>query len=176
MGPVCGANKENCQLLLLGLDNSGKTTIARYISQANSDEELPPPLPTKKVNWTIIDHGYISFNVFDVGGSKSMRSRWVHHFPVTESLVFVIDASDKDRIQEACAELANVLISSSLPLCPVVVLVHKQDIPGAMSAKELNSMLSLETLCVDRPNLMIETSVVNKQGLDQILDWITTNL
>jgi ADP-ribosylation factor-like protein 3 len=58
------ANRE-ARILLLGLDNAGKTTILRNLSQ----EDIQHVAPTQGFNIKALVHGDIQLNVWDVGGT-----------------------------------------------------------------------------------------------------------
>lgn len=55
------------RLLILGLDNSGKTTILRKLS----NEDVSIVMPTQGFNVKSLSHASLKFNVWDVGGECS---------------------------------------------------------------------------------------------------------
>ena len=54
-------------------------------------------------------HDGFKLNVWDIGGQKTIRPYWKNYFENTEALIYVCDASDRKRIEEACTELDNLL-------------------------------------------------------------------
>ncbi len=72
----------------------------------------------------------VTFTVWDVGGQTKIRRLWEHYYQNTEGLVFVVDAADRSRLEEAREELFGVLESDMMRGVPVVVLANKQDMPS----------------------------------------------
>ena len=61
-------------------------------------------------------------------------------------MIFVIDSSDRLRLEEAREELFGILTSDEMRNVPVTVIANKQDLPDAMSPAELIDGLHLRKL------------------------------
>lgn len=59
-----------------------------------------------------------------------LRSIWDKYFADAHALVFVVDSSDGERLEEAQRCLASCLASRDLAGCPLLVLANKSDIAG----------------------------------------------
>ena len=46
----------------------------------------------------------------DVGGQKTLRSYWRNYFEKTDALIWVVDATDRLRIDDCRDELAGLLL------------------------------------------------------------------
>lgn len=46
----------------------------------------------------------------DVGGQKTLRSYWRNYFEKTDALIWVVDATDRERISDCRDELAGLLL------------------------------------------------------------------
>ena len=46
----------------------------------------------------------------DVGGQKTLRSYWKNYFEKTDALIWVVDATDRARIEDCRHELAGLLL------------------------------------------------------------------
>ena len=57
---------------MLGLDNAGKTTILKKLS----DEDITTITPTQGFNIKSLMHDGLKLNVWDIGGQKSIRPYW----------------------------------------------------------------------------------------------------
>lgn len=79
-------------------------------------------------------------NVWDVGGQKSLRSYWRNYFECTDGLVWVVDSADKARLSNCKAELETLLQEERLAGATLLVLANKQDVPGALSSKEIKEV------------------------------------
>jgi GTPase SAR1 family protein len=53
----------------------------------------------------------------------------------TQGLVFVVDSSDRDRIDEARTELTRIIQDREMKDALLLVFANKQDIPGGKSVK-----------------------------------------
>lgn len=60
-------------------------------------------------NVETVEYKNISFTVWDVGGQDKIRPLWRHYFTNTQGLIFVVDSNDRERIQEAAAELNKMV-------------------------------------------------------------------
>lgn len=101
--------EKEVSILVLGLDNAGKTTILKSLS----NEDITQITPTHGFNLKNLTHEGFKLNVWDVGGQKALRTYWTNYFQDRDSLVFVIDSSDKKRLKESGEELQNLLQVSS---------------------------------------------------------------
>lgn len=61
----CLQSDQEARLLVLGLDNSGKTTILKKLS----DEDISQIMPTQGFNIKSLMHDGFKLNVWDIGGS-----------------------------------------------------------------------------------------------------------
>lgn len=61
----------------------------------------------------------------------------------TQGLVFVIDSSDRERIDEARTELTRIIQDREMKDALLLVFANKQDIPGALKPEEVSRLLRL---------------------------------
>lgn len=69
--------------------------------------------PTVGFSKFITKHRGVTVNIYDLGGSSRIRDIWHNYFAEAHGVVYVIDASDPSRIQEAKLAL-NALMKHSL--------------------------------------------------------------
>lgn len=89
------------KLLVLGLDNAGKTTILKAIGEEN----IKTVKPTQGFNIKNLNLEGVQLNVWDLGGQKILRKFWSNYFVNTSALLYVVDAADEKRLEESGAEL-----------------------------------------------------------------------
>lgn len=71
---------------MLGLDNSGKTTIIKKISNDKSPINPTPAFTVKTISF----QGF-KISIWDVGGQKSIRQYWKNYFDsATDGIVIII--------------------------------------------------------------------------------------
>ncbi|XP_058236051.1 ADP-ribosylation factor-like protein 13B isoform X3 [Hemibagrus wyckioides] len=129
-------------LVMVGLDNAGKTATVRGI-QGESPLDVAPTVGFSKVD---LKQGKFEVTIFDLGGGKRIRGIWKNYYSESYGVVFVVDSSDVQRIQETRETMAEVLRHPRIAGKPVLVLANKQDQDGAMAEADIIESLSLEKL------------------------------
>lgn len=151
----------HAKILMLGLDGAGKTTVL-YKLKLN---ETVATIPTIGFNVESVQPvKNVTFTVWDVGGQDKIRPLWKHYFQGSEGLIFVVDSSDRERVNEAREELSWILESDEMQGVPMVILANKQDLPQAYSPADLASKLGLNSVR-DRKWHVQGTSAVSGQGI-----------
>jgi small GTP-binding protein len=158
------------RVIVLGLDNSGKTTMLYRFKLG----EVVTTVPTIGFNVEIVDHENVSLTVWDVGGQDKIRPLWRHYYAKTEAVVFVVDAANSERLDEAREWLQRVCSEEELDGVPLLVVANKQDLPGALSAPELEEALKLPAFARERQWAVLPTSAISDSadGLADVLGWL----
>ena len=117
------------RILMLGLDNAGKTTVLYKLKLG----EVVTTIPTIGFNVETVEYKHISFTVWDVGGQTKIRPLWQHYFENTDAVIFVVDSSDKERLEEAREELEGILQDDRVRNASLLVFSNKVDMPGSVS-------------------------------------------
>lgn len=150
-------------VVLLGLDSAGKSTLLYKLYQGvNMDTS-----PTIGFNVVTLElNKKTAFTVWDVGGQGNMRSNWRYYLDGCKVLVFVVDASDRTRMEEAKLALKSILSDHNLEEVPLMVLANKSDLPNSMSLNEVCQQLDLESY-TDRTWEIQACSALKGLGLQQ---------
>ena len=82
-------------------------------------------------------------NVWDIGGQKAIRPYWKNYYDNTDGMVFVVDSSDEERLNECVEELNALLVEEGLAKVPLLVYANKQDLQFALEAEEILTQLKL---------------------------------
>ena len=136
------------KLALVGLDGSGKTTIISKIMDPNYDQQTLPTIGIASKDFKINN---ISIKVFDLAGQENMRNAWKYYFSSTEGIIFVIDASDSDRVNDVKTEIWEILRDNTADKIPMLVYANKQDLPNAMSIESLMQDLDIDDNTAKNP-------------------------
>jgi len=155
------------RILMLGLDAAGKTTILYKLKLG----ETVSSVPTIGFNMETVEYKKVKFAVWDVGGQDKIRALWRHYYPNTQGLIFVVDSSDKERIELAKEELHRLLGEEELKDAFLLVFANKQDL-GVMSVAEVTEKLGLHTLR-DRKWFVQGTCALTEGGLYEGLEWLS---
>ncbi|WVZ94281.1 hypothetical protein U9M48_040187 [Paspalum notatum var. saurae] len=158
-------NRE-ARILVLGLDNAGKTTILYRLQMG----EVVSTIPTIGFNVETVQYNNIKFQVWDLGGQTSIRPYWRCYFPNTQAIIYVVDSSDTDRLVTAKEEFHAILEEDELKGAVVLVYANKQDLPGALDDAAITESLELHKI-KSRQWAIFKTSAIKGEGLFEGLDW-----
>ncbi|KAM9343986.1 LOW QUALITY PROTEIN: protein mono-ADP-ribosyltransferase PARP4 [Pholidichthys leucotaenia] len=158
--------RRELKIVILGLDNAGKTSILYKMKIG----EAIPTIPTIGFNVETVEHRDMVFNLWDVGGQKKIRPLWRHYIYDIHGIMFVVDSSDKVRLNEAREELNKVLTEDELGDTPLLVYANKLDLPDAMDDAEIAEKLGLHALHQRRWCIQ-PCSSITAEGLYEGLDW-----
>ena len=172
------ACKQESRILMLGLDAAGKTTILYRLKLG----EVVCTTPTIGFNVETVEYKNINFTVWDVGGQDKIRPLWRHYYQNTNGLIFVVDSTDRDRLDDsrdyehsAKEELQSLLRQDELRDAAVLVLANKQDMAGAASAEEVAERLGLNALR-GRAWHVVGTNGLTGDGVFSGMDWLSMTL
>jgi len=155
------------RILVLGLDNAGKTTIL-YKMQVGT---VVSTIPTIGFNVETVSHKNVKFQVWDLGGQTSIRPYWRCYYPNTQAIIFVVDSSDIERIGTSREEFHALLEEEELKDAILLVFANKQDLPGALSDAEVAEQLGLSSI-KNRTWSIFKCSALSGQGITAGLDFL----
>ncbi|XP_032048821.1 ADP-ribosylation factor-like protein 14 [Aythya fuligula] len=161
---------KQANILMLGLDSAGKSTLL-YKFKYNEDFLT---IPTIGFNVDMIETGRdFTLTIWDVGGQQKMRQLWCNFLENTEGILYVVDSSDKQRLEESKKEFELILKNESIKNVPVVVLANKQDLPGALNAEEITRRFHVKKHCCDRNWYVQPCCAITGEGLSEALQRLT---
>ena len=117
-----GSELTEKRILILGLDNAGKTSI---LLQMKENTFMPQSVPTIGLNIEQVPFRDYNLTFWDVGGQATKL--WKHYFDSIDGMIFVIDSTDCERIPKAKAELMRVTKDVSLQNVPCLLMFNKTD-------------------------------------------------
>lgn len=187
------------EIVLVGLENSGKTTFVNYLNVGRHLEEAP----TVGMNVKVMKKGGVTLKVWDIGGQKQYRSEWARYTRGCNVIAFVVDTQTPQTLHVAKKELHQLLedrelaVSHHMHACPhprplhlmhstnpsravsvageqklpLLVLANKIDLGPKISEQELIRGLNLDYV-VDNPWVVIPISAKNGANIDKALDFL----
>lgn len=164
--------EKEMRILMVGLDNAGKTTIVMRIN----GEDTSNISPTLGFNIKTIEYKSYRLNIWDVGGQKTIRSYWRNYFEQTDGLVWVVDSSDLRRLDDCKEELHNLLKEERLSGSSLLILANKQDIQGALRPADIAKVLNLEAMDNSRHWQIVGCSAYTGEGLLAGFDWLVGDI
>ncbi|XP_054715746.1 ADP-ribosylation factor-like protein 2 [Uloborus diversus] len=167
--------EKEMRLLMLGLDNAGKTTILKKFN----GEDISVISPTLGFNIKTLEHRGFKLNMWDVGGQKSLRSYWKNYFESTDGLIWVVDSADRRRLQDCRDELRTLLLEERLSGATLLVFANKQDLPGALTSEDIKDLMELSQIKTHHWQIVPCSAVTGENlliGIDWILDDIAARI
>ena len=86
------------KVIILGLDNAGKTAIYNtMMGQPEKELKTTTGFNTQKMKY----NDDIELDLWEIGGSKNIRPQWKTVYKNVDGVIFVVDSADKGRFGEA---------------------------------------------------------------------------
>ena len=106
-------------ILILGLDNAGKSTLLEMIKSLYSatlfqPDNIRPTIGQNIGRVTVGEADKIVLAFWDLGGQEGLRKIWEEYYKESDALIFVVDATDRGRIEEC---------KDALGMSPISVLL-----------------------------------------------------
>ncbi|XP_066984224.1 ADP-ribosylation factor-like protein 5B isoform X2 [Macrobrachium rosenbergii] len=159
------------KIVMVGLDNAGKTTILYQLLM----NEVVHTSPTIGSNVEEVVWKNLHFIMWDLGGQESLRSAWNTYYTNTEFVIVVIDSTDRERLSITREELYKMLAHEELSRAAVLIYANKQDIKGSMTAAEISRLLNLTSIKKHKWQIQ-GCCALTGEGLYQGLEWIGSTL
>ncbi|TFG24425.1 MAG: hypothetical protein EU529_04460 [Promethearchaeota archaeon] len=124
--------KEKQKVVVLGLDNAGKTAIISKIGGRLGIENIAELEPTKGIDFQTIKTHDMELAIWDFGGQQEYRKSHLskeQNFLNTHLLVYVIDVQDPEKFDDNFQYFNEILqILDRIEIYPqIIVLIHKYD-------------------------------------------------
>ncbi|KAJ1893780.1 hypothetical protein LPJ66_005563 [Kickxella alabastrina] len=166
------AKDHELRILVLGLDNAGKTTIMKRLT----DQPTSTISPTLGFNITTFSLPPYVLNFWDIGGQRTIRAYWRNYFEQTDALVWVVDSADRTRLGDCAEELHALLKEDRLMGASLLVFANKQDIAGALSVEEISRVLRLDILATHRWSIRPCCAAVAADNLLDGIRWLVNDV
>lgn len=115
------SQEKSKQILVLGLDGAGKTSVLHSLALNRVQHSVAP---TRGLNAVCIHTEDSQMEFLEIGGSEPYRSYWEKYLSRGLLLIFVVDSADHGRLPEAKKHLHRLIGTN--PVLPLVVFANKQ--------------------------------------------------
>ena len=139
---------------MAGLNSAGKITI---LNQCEKEETL--------------EYKGLNFIVVALDGHDIFRTLWKTYYKNTNGVIFVVDANDRDTIEDAADVLKQIMEDEELKNSCLLILANKQDLNGALAPNEVTEKLRMGQFR-GRQWLVQGTCATTGEGLKNGLDWM----
>lgn len=158
---------ESLSVLMLGLDNAGKTTLLYKLKLGS----IATTIPTIGFNVETLTYKQFSIDVWDVGGQDRIRPLWRHYYEKARFLIYVVDSCDIERFAEAGKELAKLSRDLSVP---ILIFANKQDCSEAKTLEHIAREMKLAELPGRNKWQLIPCSAKTGDNLYTGLEWVVS--
>jgi len=158
------------KILMLGLYDSGKTTILNKINHKESVRSEGVGFHVEILFYMRL----IKIISWDIGcWASRVKKLYEYYYPNIDGIIFIIDSHDKDRFDDAIECFQEILEADELKNCPILIMANKQDMNETLSSDEISLFLKNEKY-KDRKWSIIKTSGINGQGLEEGMQWMAS--
>ena len=126
------SSAEKKKMVIIGLDNAGKSTIIMTMKRQLGPHNLKDLQPTKGLQTEDFETEDTTYHVWDFGGQKSYRDKYLQkptYFESTDILIFVMDIQDNKRYELALDYMVDILkiLKDLGEKCEWSIFFHKFD-------------------------------------------------
>jgi len=160
-------------LVVLGLDNAGKTTMLHRLKTGGDVRSFPPtarPRPTQT-----FECQNIKFQAWDMGGHEAVRHLWEDYVCECSAVLFLIDAADTNRLEEAAFELDALIGEKVVEGLPIAILLNKCDLEESISTAEICKRIQyddLQRMQGEDKIAVFRISVLRGEGYQSAFRWV----
>ena len=163
-------SRSNFKIIILGIQNAGKTTILYRLSLG----QLVQTTPTIGSNVEEISYNNVKLQAWDLGGQESTRSVWDVYFVNTDAIIYVIDSHDTNY-DESKTQFYKLLENEALKNAVILIYANKQDLSGAKSVNDIIQIYELNKLKDHVWNIQ-PCSAQTGEGLITGMKWLSDQL
>eukprot|EP01017_Pseudomicrothorax_dubius_P038331 TRINITY_DN5721_c0_g1_i5.p1 TRINITY_DN5721_c0_g1~~TRINITY_DN5721_c0_g1_i5.p1 ORF type:complete len:179 (-),score=42.11 TRINITY_DN5721_c0_g1_i5:118-654(-) len=165
-------------IALLGLNDSGKTTLAKRIANNN---DLPKDLvimPTAGISLETLKFPKIKDEIliYDLSGEGRHRQMWPIVYEEIDAIIFVIDINDTQRISSLEESIKSVVQNQTISSkkIPILFTLNKTDVEDCPEPEDFLSWLEFDRFkkIIKGKWTVKEISSLNGSGVEGLLDWI----
>merc|ERR1711988_72955 len=167
------SSKQKVKVCVVGLDNSGKSTILNKLKPAEAS--INEVTPTVGFTTEEFDHGNCTFQAWDMSGQSRYRELWQCYFPDAAGIIFVLDSTYAVRMCMALDELQHLLRHPDTAGKPILFFSNRKDRPDSADVAKVWDVMKLDKIS-DRPIQIQPSDALRGEGLREGLDWLTRQL
>lgn len=158
--------KASRKILILGLENSGKSALLSQLSKEGTDCSMYQP--TKGFNVVCISFEKIDLNIWEIGGAIEYRSYWKNFSQSTDLILFAVDASDRSSFPMA-KKYFNDIIGEANEQSDFHIIATKSDIEGSAEPDEIQNALGLDGMNLNVVNVAVRAGGASSNiGLESV--------
>lgn len=164
------------KILILGLDNTGKTSILRILEKISISKEEKEIIdetiivPTIGFNTETITYNDKSFTIWDLSGNVNVRNFWRCYFMNTKYVIYVIDANDIARKEIYLSVLIQLSQEAELIRCSFLILLNKNELNMHIPIEEIEEIM--QKSFTKRRIAVFPCTTRKKESVIEAFDWL----
>ncbi len=171
------------QLVILGVEGSGKTTFVQQLKNINKSNLAASTIPTKPtmgMDVNVEDIAGIKSFIYDLGGQQQFEH--VYWEPLTkkaDAIIYVIDVSMPSsfaRVKEHLSFISKIAAQQNVPL---LILANKRDKKEAVPFEQAREDLNINQMTTNYPDLkyeMFSTNAKTGHNIAKAMSWLVDAL
>lgn len=178
---------KTCNVLVLGLDNSGKSSIVNCMKMKHSESviglrqlgrnrisEKISVTPTIGFRVERVRVNSVNMTLIDMSGQGRYRNLWEYYYKECDAIVFVVDSSDRERLPVAYEEKTRMLLHPELVnrTIPILYFSNKMDRAEALSCDELTHNLNRQGQAGKKPWKVFCSIAKTGTGVAAGFEWL----
>jgi len=167
--------RDRFQVLLVGLDNAGKTTFLEQIKLKYDGGSVVPfdkiP-PTVGQNIGKLKIGKVDLLVWDLGGQPGLRGIWDKYSGEAHAIIYMVDCTDPARFPESREAFEAILSREDATDAPVLLLANKVDLEDLAHADAVGEAMRIVSICDVRSGHMHTISAKTGEGIEDAMNWL----
>lgn len=119
------ANLKQLSIVIVGLQNSGKTSLTSALLGRPFQQDTIPTLGMR------MDQFFLGSNmvkVFDLAGQHRFHHLWSRYFVKADLIIYMMDLSDLTNWAESKQKLQEVILTTNEERIPMLILGNKSDL------------------------------------------------
>jgi len=169
--------KDDYFILILGLDNAGKTTFLEAAKMKlvpnHQGANLQKITTTVGLNLGKIDTNGVRLNFWDLGGQEELQALWDKYYQECHAIIYVVDSSDRERIEQSKETFNSMIKNENVRGVPLLVAANKQDLVDCMGVREVKPLFEANLELVGAREVMtLATSGLTGDGVVEGIDWV----
>lgn len=117
------------------------------------------------------------FNFWDLGGQTDLQKIWESYYAECHAIIFVVDSTDKDRIDEVKVVFDRLISNEEVEGVPVLMVANKQDMENALKLEDIKEIFNQIVLKLGaRDSRVLPISALKGVGVKEAVEWLHTRI
>lgn len=112
-------------ITIVGLQNSGKTTLTTVLSGKRFEQDTIPTLGIRLEQFYL---GKNAVKIYDLAGQQRFYDLWPRYFEKADLIIYMLDLSDLTTWSQAKHKLHEVIRTTNDQRIPILILGNKTDL------------------------------------------------